>query len=445
MINPSIYFLDPVLRGPTIATMLMCLAAALVGVIVFLKRQSLLGEALSHAAYPGVVIGAMIVGLFWENADNPSVTSIAILIGASISAFLGALAIFWLQKKVHVRPDASLCFILSAFFGIGILLASDLQFKQPFLYKQIQVYFYGQSATMSDAHILVYGALALGIILVITLLHKEFKALMFDEIFATSIGMPVKALHIIFFLLFVLSIVIGIRSVGVVLMSAMLIAPVVAARQYTNRLSTLFFLSAFFGVLSAFLGMVFSVEGSRYLALAYPEKRLMLPSGPMIILSASLICLLSLLFAKERGALRKLWRSIKFKYMCASENILKALWRNESQKKGSFYFLKQNLGLSSLALAFLLHRLKIKGLLILERNKSYALTPLGEERARKLVRLHRLWELYLADYLGIGIEKVHRSAEEMEHIITPELERELTFLLKDPKEDPHQQPIPPLV
>ncbi len=60
------------------------------------------------------------------------------------------------------------------------------------------------------------------------------------------------------------------------------------------------------------------------------------------------------------------------------------------------------------------------------------------------MRLHRLWEVYLADYLGVGAERVHRNAEEMEHIITPQLERELTMLLKDPKEDPHKQPIPPL-
>jgi manganese/zinc/iron transport system permease protein len=81
-----------------------------------------------------------------------------------------------------------------------------------------------------------------------------------------------------------------------------------------------------------------------------------------------------------------------------------------------------------------------------EKAKSgcYRLTIDGIHRAAYIIRLHRLWEVYLADYLGIGAERVHRSAEEMEHIITPEIETELTRLLKDPKIDPHHQPIPPL-
>ena len=81
----------------------------------------------------------------------------------------------------------------------------------------------------------------------------------------------------------------------------------------------------------------------------------------------------------------------------------------------------------------------------IEKKKGccYSLTIDGRHRAAKIVRFHRLWEVYLANYLGIGGEKVHRNAEEMEHIITPDLERELTLLLKDPRQDPHQQFIPP--
>jgi manganese/zinc/iron transport system permease protein len=78
-----------------------------------------------------------------------------------------------------------------------------------------------------------------------------------------------------------------------------------------------------------------------------------------------------------------------------------------------------------------------------EKNDYYHLTKEGQQRAAKIVRLHRLWEVYLTNYLGMGGERVHRNAEDMEHILTPELERELTLLLKDPKQDPHQQPIPP--
>jgi manganese/zinc/iron transport system permease protein len=94
-------------------------------------------------------------------------------------------------------------------------------------------------------------------------------------------------------------------------------------------------------------------------------------------------------------------------------------------------------------LRFILRKLVKEGWMSRTPSGGYRLTPEGKQWAAKIVRLHRLWEVYLADYLGVGIEKVHRSAEEMEHIITPDLEQELTLLLKDPKQDPHHQPIPP--
>jgi len=436
----SAYFLDPVLRAPTIASMLMCLTAALVGVIVFLKKEALLGEALSHAAYPGVVIGVMVIGILFGDEDFPILTSIAILSGAMVTALLGMLCIKILQKKARVAQDASLCFVLSAFFGIGILLASDLQFSFSYLYKQIQVYFYGQAATMSDIHIVIYGALAFFVVLAIILLQKELKAMTFDEQFAKTLGINVGAIDSIFLFLVVLSVVIGIRSVGVVLMSAMLIAPAAAARQYTNHLTTMFWIAGFFGLISAFFGTYFSVEATRFLAQSYPEARLALPSGPMIVLVATLICLLSLLFAKERGALRRWLRGLKFRRECLCENVLKTIWRFGPQGETTL----KDLGVSAFYLRWTLRRLWEEGWLTKTLDGKYCLTSDGEARAAHIVRLHRLWEVYLANYLGLGAERVHRNAKEMEHIITPELERELTQLLNNPKQDPHQQPIPPL-
>lgn len=438
------YFTDPVLRAPTIASMFMCLSAALIGVIVFLRKESLIGEALSHASYPGVVLGIMVVGFLFGDQDLPFFTSAAILIGALFSALFGAWMIKLLQEKGKVSQDASLCFILSSFFGIGILFASDVQFSYSYLYKQIQVYFYGQSATMTDIHILIYGILASAVILTIIFFQKEITIVTFDRRFAESVGINARLIDQIFFLTLVLSVIIGIRSVGVVLMSAMLIAPATAARQYTNRLSFLFGLAATFGVLSALFGTILSVESSKILALHYPQDRLVLPSGPMIVLVATSICLISLLFAKERGVLRRFFRSLKFSRECAIENLLKAIWRHGPKDKISFSTLKKVQANSNFYLNYLLSKLCSQGWLVKTADGRYLLTPDGVLRAQHIVRLHRLWEVYLSDYLGVGKEKIHRNAEEMEHIITPEIERELTALLNDPKKDPHHQPIPPM-
>lgn len=440
--NLLIYFTDPVLRGPTIGCMLMCFAASLVGVIVFLKKQSLLGESLSHAAYPGVVFGAICAGALSLSEDEDSLVVALIMLGAFFSSLIGLFTINFLERKLKVRSDAALCFVLSSFFGIGITLASHVQFAYTSFYRKAQVYLYGQAATMTDVHIAIYGGLSLVILLVIMLIYKELQTIIFDRLYARSAGIPTQIIDFVVYTLIVLAVVVGIRSVGVILMSAMLIAPAVAARQYTNKLSFMLVLAAFFGVLSGFLGNYFSAETREWLSLAYPTMRLSLPTGPLIILVASLICLVSLLFAPEKGLIIRLFRMARFRYYCLCENILKAIWRFD-QAKVHFDDIAKYQSISTLYLRFILKQLVRNGWINRVKPDYYSLTIEGKQWAAQIVRLHRLWEVYLADYLGVGIERVHYSAEEMEHIITPELEGELTLLLKDPKRDPHHQPIPP--
>jgi manganese/zinc/iron transport system permease protein len=226
-------------------------------------------------------------------------------------------------------------------------------------------------------------------------------------------------------------------------MSAMLIAPAAAARQYSDKLYRIFALSAFFGIVSGFLGNYLSVEVSRWLESKYPGERLALPTGPMIVIVASLICLFSLMFAPKRGLLLRFGRVIRFRYRCMSENILKAMWRYGPEKSISFEKLARHQSASSWYLHFVLRSLVNQGW-VKKTDGEYRLTPEGVLWGARIVRLHRLWEVYLVDYLGVGAERVHRSAEEMEHIITPALEAELTLILNDPKHDPHHQPIPSL-
>lgn len=435
---PWTYFTDAVLRAPTIGSMLMCLSAALVGVIVFLRKQSLLGESLSHASYPGVVLGVIIAGSLAVDEEQSFYLPIFIMSGAFLSALLGLWTIGWLERSLKIRSDSALCFVLSAFFGVGITLASQVQFSYSNLYRQIQSYLYGQAATMTDIHILIYGSLSLAVILIIILFYKELQVVSFDRNYARSLGIQASTLDFSVFILTVLAVVIGIRSVGVVLMSAMLIAPAVAARQYTHKLYFMFILAGIFGLVSGFLGNYFSVEFSRNLS----TNRISLPTGPMIVMVASLICLFSLFFAPERGLLLRLFRARRFRAQCIEENLLKSMWRLGTKHRVSFEQISKLVSASPFYLHFLLWRLVSKGW-INKIGSDYQLSSEGEARAANIVRLHRLWEVYLADYLGVGAERVHRSAEEMEHIITPELEKELTRLLHNPKMDPHHQPIPP--
>ena len=436
------FFTDPILRAPTIGCMLMCLAASLMGAVVFLRKQSLIGEALSHAAYPGVILGVIAAGVLSIHESEELQLSLMVLTGAFLTSLLGIWAIQVLEKRMRVPSDAALCFVLSTFFGIGLTLASEVQFSFTSLYKQALTYLYGQAATMTDIHIIIYGILVFVVFIFIVLFYKELQVMTFDRQFAKSLGIQVKFIDTLLLFLVALAVIIGIRSVGVILMSAMLIAPAVTARQFTNRLSILFILSALFGMTSGFFGNYFSVQLTETLSLSYPAARIILPTGPMIVLVATTICICALLFAPERGLLVRLLRIARFRYTCICENILKVMWRIGPEAAISSHQIAKYQTISRGYLTFLLWCMAYNGWIKREKDRLYRLTADGQLRAAKIVRLHRLWEVYLANYLGIGIERVHRNAEEMEHIITPELERELTLLLNDPKQDPHQQPIP---
>lgn len=438
------FFTDPVLRGPTIGTMLMCAGSAIVGVLVFLRKQSLIGETLSHAAFPGIIIAIFLIGsLYGDEQYLTSWNTFLTLVGAFITASLGVFLIHLLQSSLKVAYDAALCFILAAFFGVGLTLTSDIQFRFSSLYKQALSYFYGQAATMTDTHIWIYGILTAAILFTIYLFHKEFKIITFDQEFGKSIGLPVKSLNTLLFFLVVLAVIIGIRSVGAVLMSAMLIAPAIAARQWTNHLSIAYALAVFFGVMSAFFGNYFSVLLSTYFSNHYPGMRLTIPTGPCIVLIMTLICLVSLLFAPKRGVCTRIYQLIVFRNQCLRENLLKGIWKLHPQKSFLIQDLPFTQTISAFSMRLALFQLKRQKILQQLPNHRFQLTEKGEKQGKRIVRLHRLWEAYLVNYVGLGQELVHHSAEEMEHVITKEIEQNLSQLLQDPRVDPHQQPIPP--
>ncbi len=409
------HFTDPLLRGPLIASMLMCLTSALIGTVVFVRRHTLIGETLAHASYPGALIGALIATTFFKEHIEP-----LLLIGGACSAWLGLKCTYALEKRLFVNKDASLCFILVSFFGIGLLIVSRVQILQPTTYKTMHSFLYGQVATMTDFHILIYALFASITLGLITLFYRPIQWTCFDPGFVTSIGKNTAFVHTIISFLLICNIAMGIRCTGIILMSGMLIAPPLAARQWTHRLSTLFFLSATFGALSGYLGTLLSWNMSQKI----------LPTGPMILLVASTLALIALLFSPKKGLLLQAIRIALFKDRCKIENLLKLMWKQREEPNTT-----------ATPSRLLLWRLKKEGFIFKNKNGSYHLTEEGMHRAERIVRLHRLWESYLV-HLGQKPDSVHPHAEHMEHILTPHIETELTTLLDHPDADPHKQPIP---
>lgn len=412
----SDYFFSPFLRAPIFGSLFMCVSVSLMGVVLYLRRQTMVSETLSHATYPGVVAGVFAMALFMPEASS-ELTFCALFVGAFLFAYLSLKSVAFLEKRGGVKSDAAQCFVLAVFFGLGLVLATALQGFFPIRYKDVIHLLLGQVATMGDSYIAIYGALSLLIALFLILFYRPLQALLFDASYAKSAGLKIDLLERLLFSLLVIAIIVSLKSVGVILMSGMLVAPAVAARCFTDRMPKLFLLSALFGGASAVLGNVLAIES------AFSAQSL--PTGPMIVLVSSLFALLSLLVAPHRGIVFRWLRQRRFSRRCVEENILKAVW-------------KRGVLLAPLKGA---KRLVRQGWLAC-KNGGYVLTVDGEAKALRIVRLHRLWELYLTEAVGVKAQDVHRHAEEMEHLLTPEIEEKLTQLLSNPKRDPHAQPIP---
>lgn len=426
------FFTDPLYRAPFLGSMLMCFASSLMGTLMFVKRRSLLGESLSHATYPGIVLS----GLFGAMLLKPNSLQALFLFlgGAALFAYLGLEAIEKLRNRLKIHFDAALCLILSLSLGLGVVFASRMQFTSPLWYQQTQTFLYGQAATMNDVHILIYGTFACLITLFILFRYREIELSLFDRDFGKGLGMPLLKIYRLIFLFLILSIVVGIRSVGVVLMAGMLIAPAAAARCFTDRLSLLLPLSVLFGVVSGF--------GGNYLSVKFSASGFHLPTGPMILLLAVSLTLLSLIFAPKRGIVSRLIRMNRFRRRCQSENILKTLWKGGKETPLTHQEVLKWNAMGPVRFQAALFKLQREGWISRQGRKKVILTPDGVKKAEHLIRLHRLWELYLVSCLKADEKRVHYSAEEIEHILTPSLEARLSSLLNDPKTDPHQKPIP---
>ena len=437
------FIISPIHRGPSLGSMLMCMSTAWVGCFAFISKRSLLGEALSHASYPGIVIIALFTSVFFKGSDFSTHIDIWVQIGGAISAGIAILCINYLQHQLKIKEDAALCFILTAFFAVSIVLISYLQLTHTSLYREIQAYLYGQSATMNDLHILFYAIQCLFFIVLIALFYKNIQLVLFDREHAKSLGVRIKYIDSLIAALLIFSVVSGMRSVGLILISSMLIAPPVAARKLTQSLKKMLIIAGLFGALSGLLGSYLSYQLSIWIFKNYHTK-ISFPTGPSIVMVITTICFLVLLLSPREGFLVKIIRMYIFRSKCIKENLLKFLWKKTGGKTG--------LNFKNLYTSQPQNRFYLRGILALLSNEgciyksattqTFHLTSYGIKRAAYIVRLHRLWELYLVNYLDIGAERVHKSAEEIEHILTPEIEEKLTEILHNPGEDPHHQPIP---
>jgi len=265
----------------------------MLGSFAVLRKQSLLGDAISHAALPGIAITFLITGA--KNSNT-------LLIGALISGLIGTFWIRGIVKRTHLKSDTALGLILSLFFGFGMLLLTFIQKMPNANQAGLDKYLFGQAATLVESDVWLMCIITGISLLIVLLFWKEFKVLLFDADYTKSLGFNTSFLEVLITSLIVVSIVIGLQTVGVVLMSAMLLAPAAAARQWTNSLSVMLLLAAIFGAFSGVLGTAISASANN------------LSTGPVIVLVAATFVLFSFIFSPGRGLLFKqirLWKNRK--------------------------------------------------------------------------------------------------------------------------------------
>jgi len=303
-------FTDYTLRTVALGSAGLGLVAGALGAFAVLRRQSLLGDAVSHAALPGIVLAFMLTG---------SRTPLVLVLGAALAGWAASLSMMLIVRTTRIKSDTAFGLVLSTFFGLGLVLLSLVQRSAGAGQAGLDRFLFGQAATLVGDDLLTMSALGLLVLSALGLMWKEFKLLSFDPAYAGSLGLPIRALDIALTTLLVIAIVIGLQTVGVVLMSAMIVAPASAARQWTDRLGHLVLLSGLFGAASGLAGAMISSRVEH------------LPTGPTIILVITAITLLSLLVAPRRGVLAEALRKRRQRRQVRVDGILADLYRLAAQ------------------------------------------------------------------------------------------------------------------
>ncbi len=301
---------DYTLRTVALGSATLGIVSGALGVYAVLRRQSLLGDAISHAALPGIAIAFLLTG---------SKAPLVLILGAAAAGWIGTLLVMSIVKTTRITGDTALGLVLSVFFGLGLMLLTFIQQRPDSRQAGLDSFLFGQAATLIERDVITMAGLGAVVLIAMTTFWKEFKLLSFDPDFGASLGFPIRIIDVLLTTLIVVAIVIGLQTVGVVLMSAMIVAPAAAARQWTDRLGTMVAISALFGALAGVTGALISSTTAR------------LPTGPTIVLCISAIVLFSLLLAPNRGLLWGRIRQSRTRRRLRVEAVLDDLYQLATQ------------------------------------------------------------------------------------------------------------------
>lgn len=414
-------------RIVVLGVMMLGLASGCVGSFLLLRKRALLGDALSHATLPGIGVAFIIASAMGATGKSLPV----LLLGATVGGVLGMLTILAIVHFTRIREDAALGIVLSVFFGAGVAITSLIQSMQTGHAAGLSSFIYGKTASMLYGDALLLTCAAAAIAAICALLFKELSLLCFDPSYAAAQGFSVKLLDVLLMGLVVAVTVIGLQAVGLILMVAMLVIPPAAARFWTNHLPTLAALSASIGAASGLMGAAISALVPR------------MPAGALIVLAGGTVFLLSALLGTRSGALLRVMQQVGLRRRVARQHLLRTLHELNEQacvhplpRVGAAWIpveaVRAARGWTPADARRELRRARRDGLLRYDAaGQNVALTPDGVAEATRVVRNHRLWEMYLIAHADIAPSHVDRDADEVEHVLSREMIASLEQLLGD--------------
>lgn len=360
--------LDYTLRTVALGAAVLGLSSGALGAFAVLRGQSLLGDAISHAALPGVALAFLLTA---------SKAPLVLVVGAGLAGWVGTLCVMEVTGRSRIPYDAALGIVLSVFFGLGMVLLTYIQARPDASQAGLDTFLFGQAAALVSRDVWTMAALGLAALVALAVFWKEFKVLLFDPDFAAAQGFPVRALDVGITTLLVVAIVIGLQTVGVVLMSALIVAPAAAARQWTDRLWGVVALAGAFGGASGVAGAVASASVTQ------------LPTGPTIVLCASALVAVSLLAAPGRGLVAGWLRTLRNRRVLRVAGTLEDLYTLALGHADTFHphpaATLRTMTSRPDAVEPTLGALRQQGLAE-ARGDGWALTPRGLAEARRLAR-----------------------------------------------------------
>ena len=393
-----------------IGTALLGGMSGVVGSFAVLRGRSLVGDMLAHAALPGICLAFVLMG---------TRSILGFSLGALLTGLLAIGAVTVIVRWTRTKEDAAIGIVLSTFFGAGIVFLSIIQQSGGGGSKSgLDSYLFGEPGSMLNGDLILLASVAVVVLLTVALLFKEFKIVCFDSDFARSQGWPTLRLDLLMMASLAAVTVVGLPIVGVILMTAMIILPAATARFWTHRLHLLLVLAGGFGMAAGLLGTKFG-HG--------------LPAGAIIVLTAALFFLLSLLFAPQRGVVARVWAEYQLRKRIAREHLLRSLYELSEVNLPEIPKLSIQ-AVSSYRYWRSLEKLLGKAAEVGEIKRtrdSVQLTSLGLRRAAKLTKAHRLWEMFMMQHAGIASDHVDRDADDVEHLLPEGLLIELEEQLED--------------